>query len=233
MAMGVNPNDYKGQSKRGAANLIVDRAQENLDLISQVLEMSKRGQWNQNYYGEALTEIDSALRISMNSSLDQLGHIVPFLPGGAVRELEPPLVRRMRAAGCDQASEAFLEAFSTFGKSPKGALSLLRTCYESLAEDVIRLLGEQPPKRFFDKLLVLQQSGLLNSIDPRACSHCGRRNRDVELNLAYDHYNMLSHYGSHPGRLTDDETRTVFQSTTSVIELLVGRLEKRKPHPAS
>ena len=230
MRIGVDPKPIKQNemSKRSASAYILQNLPTGRgDLaIKVILEMAKRGAWDQDYSGEVYEKINPTMERTMRCQIDREGNVIPiFETALEITEKQTYIERKLEELGFDESLANYRDAFRTYKTSSKGSISLLRSTIESLTDEILNLRGIRLGRNQKDKLNQLKEIEVLKDIESPICQKCGHKKRDAEFNFAYDLYSLLSHYGSHSELITEDLANLLFTSTSTFIWFLIARCE--------
>lgn len=224
--IGVDTIDFEKKfSKRQACEYIIkNMPRDNGEIvIKSLIEMAKRGLWNKDYSEEILCEINPIMERTMNSRVNDAGQIIPIFPW---LEEEPNIIlERLKSFGFLQGLKNYKDALRTYKTSPKGSLSLLRSAFEGVVEDILRLKNVIPTNNQRENLAKLEELGILKELSNIECHQCHYRKRDHEFNYSYIVYGLLSHYGSHKELVTEELANFLFTSTSAFIWFLINRLK--------
>lgn len=219
--IGVDISSIPRSTKREVTKYIMDHTpNENAEItLKTLLEMSKRGPYDNNVSKEVVQELNPYLKQSMKCKIDENGNIVSIFP--LLDEESDIILQKLEQLGLSQGHSNYNSALSTFRTSPKGSLSLLRNAFEGITNEIIVREDGPLPTSFKDKLMRLQILRIIHTISTTD------RSRDSELNYAYDLYSLLSHYGSHPEEVDDTSAEHIFTSGSALILLIISRYKSR------
>jgi hypothetical protein len=193
--------------------------------ITTLLQMSKRGSYDEDFSKEVREGLSSILEKTMNYSIDEYGRVVRKFP--LLEEKGDIIASKLGEFRFSDSLKAYNDAFDVYGSSPKASLGLLRVAIENIIHDILKSLGSSTTNNQKENFKRLKELELIRELDSQECANCHHRKRDHEFNHAYTLYGLLSHYGSHKKQVTDDIADFLFTSTATLIWLLVIRYEKR------
>ena len=229
---GVDPTPIINKTgnfvKRDAAlyitmNLPEDREEQ---LIKVVLEMSQRGTYDENYQEETFNELNPIVQNTMGYRLEIDGNLIPiFDKSFKLEEQQNFIITKLTDLTFNDTKEHYQDSLRSFSVSPKGSMGVLRSCYETLVNNILISKGITPTANMKDNLQLLETLNILEQIDPISCERCGHKKRDNEFNFSYDLYGILSHYASHQEIITDEIASLLFPSVSSFIRFLLERYE--------
>lgn len=218
---------YEGMSsnEKAALYLIEHTGNPNL-LIETILDTAKRGGIGGKWHSEIYDELNSVMERTMQCRMDERGNIIPILDENLqISEKQTFIERKLEEFGFNKTLTNYRDALNTYKTSYKGSISLLRSTFESLVDEIIELMGEPLHSNQKDKLVQLEKLGFIKEIDTQQCQNCQHKKKDSEFNYSYDIYSLLSHYGSHKELLTEEVANFLFTSTLASIWLLINRYE--------
>ena len=220
---GMNPNE------KAALYLIEHTGNPNL-LIETILDIAKMDGIGGKWYTKIFTELNSIMERTMQCRMDkkELNIIPIFDENLQTSEKETYIERKLKVHGFNKTLINYKDALNTYKTSYKGSISLLRSTFESLVDEIITSKGESLKSNQKDKLAQLEKMEVLKEIDTQQCQKCQYKKKDSEFNYSYDIYSLLSHYGSHKELLTEDLANFLFTSTMAFLWFLINRYENRK-----
>jgi len=205
------------------ANLPKDREEQ---LIKVVLEMSKKGAGDSNCQDDIFEGLKPIVQDTMGYGLDINGNLIPiFDKSFNLEEQQNFIITKLDDFGFNIAKQHYQDALKTFGASPKGAMGVLRSSYETLVSEILDSEEITHKSNMKDNLLKLESINVIKEIDSTSCQKCGHRKRDNEFNFSYDLYGLLSHYASHQEIITDEIASMLFPSVSSFLRFLLQRYE--------
>jgi len=221
MALQALSDPYTGMSpQEKAAQYIVENTDNQDILIKTVFDAIKSRD------DEIYTELNSIMERTMQCRMDEELNVIPILePDLKIHEKETFIERKLKDFGFNKTLKNYKDAIKTYNTSYKGSISLLRSTFESLVDEIIESKGEQLKSNQKDKLLQLEKLGILKAIDNQECPKCHHKKKDSEFNYSYDIYSLLSHYGSHKELLTEELANFLFTSTLGFVWFLINRYE--------
>jgi hypothetical protein len=220
---GMNPNE------KAALYLIEHTGNPNL-LIETILDIAKMDGIGGKWYTKIFTELNSLMERTMQCRMDkkELNIIPIFDENLQTSEKETYIERKLKVHGFNKTLINYKDALNTYKTSYKGSISLLRSTFESLVDEIITSKGESLKSNQKDKLAQLEKMEIIKEIDTQQCQKCQYKKKDSEFNYSYDIYSLLSHYGSHKELLTEDLANFLFTSTMAFLWFLINRYENRK-----
>ena len=230
---GVNPSPIINKTgnfgKRDAALYIISNLPEDREeqLIKVVLEMSQRGTFDSNYQEETFNELNPIVQNTMGYRLEIDGNLIPiFDKSFKLEEQQNFIITKLTDFGFNDTKQHYQDSLRSFSASPKGSMGVLRSCYETLVNNIQISKGITPTGNMKDNLQSLETINILEQIDPTSCQKCGYKKRDNEFNFSYDLFGMLSHYASHQEIITEEIASLLFPSVSSFLRFLLKRYEK-------
>lgn len=230
---GVNPSPIINKTgnfgKRDAALYIISNLPEDREeqLIKVVLEMSQRGTFDSNYQEETFNELNPIVQNTMGYRLEIDGNLIPiFDKSFKLEEQQNFIITKLTDFGFNDTKQHYQDSLRSFSASPKGSMGVLRSCYETLVNNILISKGITPTGNMKDNLQSLETLNILEQIDPTSCQKCGYKKRDNEFNFSYDLFGMLSHYASHQEIITEEIASLLFPSVSSFLRFLLERYEK-------
>ena len=177
--------------KRDAALHIISNLPKDQEeqLIKAVLEMSKKGTWDNNYQEETFEKLNPIVKDTMGYRLEINGNLIPiFDKSFKLEEQQNFIIRKLTDLGFNDTKQHYQDSLRSFSASPKGSMGVLRSCYESLVNNLLILKGITPARNMKENLQSLETINILVQIDPTVCQRCGHKKKDNEFNLSYDLY---------------------------------------------
>jgi len=217
----------RGRSKRQACEYILNNIPKDTaeNVVSALVQMSKRGLWDHDYSKQILDEINPIMERTMNCKADDEGRITPIFP---LLKQEPDLiVKELNSLGFAKTSSSYDQASKIYRSSPKGTLGLLRAAIDSLTEEMLTSKGITPSANFKDRLTQFSKLGTLMTLSTTECVTCHHRKQDLEFNYSYVLWGLLSHYGSHTGLVDDSLANFIYTSTSAFLWFLINRYKSR------
>jgi len=159
-------------------------------------------------------------------TIDGDGNLIPITePTKEFVEKRTYIEEKLGDFGFNETLANYKDALKTYKTTYKGSISLLRSTFESLVDEIIESKEEPLKSNQKDKLAQLEQLGIIKEIDTQECPKCHHKKKDNEFNYSYDIYSLLSHYGSHAELITDEVANFLFTSTIAFIWFLINRYE--------
>jgi len=206
---------------------IVENAQDEDRLIETILDIAKRDGIGGKWYTKIFTELNSLMERTMQCRIDKKQNIIPIFDENLqIYEKETFIEKKLEEFGFNKTLTNYKSALKTYPINYKGSISLFRSTFECLVDDIITSKGEPLKSNQKDKLAQLEELGIIKEIDTQYCKQCQYKKRDSEFNYSYDIYSLLSHYGSHKELLTEELANFLFTSTLAFIWFLINRYEK-------
>ena len=204
---------YTGMSpQENAAQYIVENTDNPDILIKTVFDA------NTSRDDEIYTELNSIMERTMQCRMDEKGNISPILDENLqILEKETFIEKKLEEFEFAKTLANYKSAIKIYKTDYKGAISLLRSTFESLVDEIIESEGETLKNNQKDKIAQLTNWEILKKID-----------RDNEVEHSYRIFGLLSHYGSHTELITEEEANFLFISTLAFIWFLIKRYENRK-----
>ncbi len=197
-------------------------------LIETVLDMAKKGLGGK-WFNIIYPELNSIMERTMQCRIGAEWNITPIFDENIqTSEKQTFIEKKLEEFEFTNTLENYKDALNTYKTSYKGSISLLRSTFESLVDEIIKSEGETLKSTQKDKLAQLEKIGIIKEIDTQHCQKCQYRKKDSEFNYSYDVYSLLSHYGSHKELLTEDLANFLFTSTMAFLWFLINRYENRK-----
>jgi hypothetical protein len=225
MAMQALSDPYTGMSpQEKAAQYIVENTGNQDILIKTVFDAIKSRD------DEIYTELNSIMERTMQCRMDEKWDIIPiFDPILQISEKRVYTERKLEEFGFNTTLTNYKSALKTYQIDYKGSISLFRSTFESLVDEIIISKGEILKSNVFkDKLIQLKKLGIIKEIkeiDTQQCQRCQYKKKDSEFNYSYDIYSLLSHYGPHPRLITKEVANFLFTSTLVFVWFLINRYE--------
>ena len=180
-------------------------------------------------FSTKIKKLNSTMGKTMQRQIDKEGNIIPVFDYDLkIIEKETYIERKLKEFGFNKTLTNYRDALNTYKTSFKGSISLLRSTFESLADEIIRSKGKTSKNSQKDKLIQLKELGILKEIDAQECLKCHYKKRDGEFNYSYDIYSLLSHYGSHKELMTEELANFLFTSTLTFFWFLINRYENNR-----
>jgi len=171
-------------------------------------------------------ELKNIIEISTLHTIDGDGNLIPITePTKEFVEKRTYIEEKLGDFGFNETLANYKDALKTYKTTYKGSISLLRSTFESLVDEIIESKEEPLKSNQKDKLAQLEQLGIIKEIDTQECPKCHHKKKDNEFNHSYDIYSLLSHYGSHAELITDEVANFLFTSTIAFIWFLINRYE--------
>jgi len=217
MAMQALSDPYTGMSpQEKAAQYIVENTDNQDILIKTVFDAIKSRD------DEIYTELNSIMERTMQCRMDEKWDIIHiFDPILQISEKRVYTERKLEEFGFNTTLTNYKSALKTYQIDYKGSISLFRSTFESLVDEIIISKGETLKSNMFkDKLIKLQKLGIIKEIDTQQCQRCQYKKKDSEFNYSYDIYSLLSHYGSHPRLIYSTPSQIeLFQTSENVVRV--------------
>jgi len=219
MKVGLDPEEIESlsysdpfgiQHNEDSAMYIVENAEDSGLLIKAVFDAVGRLHFDKIY-----TELNSIVERTMHARMDGELNVIPILePNLKILEKETYIERKLKDFGFDKTLANYKSAIKTYKTDYKGSISLLRSTFESLVDEIIESKGEPLKGNRKDKIVQLTNWEILKKIE-----------RDNEVEHSYRIFGLLSHYGSHTEPITEEEANFLFISTLAFIWFLINRYE--------
>jgi hypothetical protein len=218
-----NPKYDPNFRKRTAANYIMRSTTEDGEIILiTLMRKAENATFDNDQREELMNEINPLLERTIQGDIDIDGNINYIF--NDLHGLETQLPLKLKELGFDTEAENYKNAYITYTGNRKGAIATVRTVFQGVVETILEKHNANQTTNMKDHLSRLKNLGILKETGiPDRCPDCGIDNGDLELNGAYNLYQQLSYYGSHPAELTDETADYLFSSTTSLINLLITR----------
>jgi hypothetical protein len=230
ITLAFHQNPYEGMSPNEKAALyIIENADNQNILIETVLDIAKKEKISGTEDAEIYHELNSLMERTMQCRMDQERNIIPIFDSSLqISEKQIFIEKKLAELRFNTTLTNYKDALNTYKTSYKGSISLLRSTFESLVEEIIAskvvtLRGNQK-----ENLAQLEKLGIIKEIDTQQCQKCQYKKRDSEFNYSYDIYSLLSHYGSHKELLTEELANFLFTSTTAFLWFLINRYENKE-----
>lgn len=230
MKVGLDPEEIESlsysdsfgiQHNEDSAMYIVENAEDSGLLIKAVFGAVER-----LHFDEIYTELNSIMERTMQCRMDGELNVIPILePNLKILEKETYIERKLKDFGFTKALTNYKSAIKTYKTDYKGSISLLRSTFESLVDEIIESKGESLKSNQKDKLAQLEEFGIIKEIDTQHCKQCQYKKRDSEFNYSYDIYSLLSHFGAHSELIKKELANFLFTSTLAFIWFLINRYE--------
>ena len=205
---GMNPNE------KAALHLIEHTGNPNL-LIETVLDMAKREKIGGKWFTKIYVELNSIMERTMQCRMDEELNIIPILDENLqTTEKETYIEKKLEEFGFDKTLANYKSALKTYKTDYKGSISLLRSTFESLVDEIIVSKGEPLKGTRKDRLVQLTNWEIFKKIE-----------KDNEVEHSYRIFGLLSHYGSHTELIAEEEANFLFTSTMAFIWFLINRYE--------
>jgi hypothetical protein len=193
MKLGLNPQKIESLSyvdpfgiphNENSAMYIVENAKDSGLLIRAVLGAVERLHFDKIY-----AELNSIMERTMQCRMDTELNVIPILePNLKILEKETFIGRKLKNLGFNTTLTNYEDAIKTYKTSYKGSISLLRSTFESLVDEIILSTGELLKSNQKDKLSQLENFGIIEEIGNQQCNQCQYKKRDSEFNYSYDIY---------------------------------------------
>lgn len=224
--IGIDTKDLqeREKTKRNALQYIFSNApKDNTELvIATFISMSKFGTYDNDFSAQVISEINPILEKTMSVKTDITGRLIPVFP--LLKQKPEMIVARLTSLGFPKSSSFYDQASKAYNISPKGAVSLLRSTFESLIDEVLTSKGVTTSSSYKEKLTQITNLGVLRTLSTTDCTRCHHRREDNEFNLSYDLFGIISYYGSHIGEVDDVVGNFLFSTASSYIWFLLDRL---------
>lgn len=209
---------------------IIENADNQDILIETVLDIAKREKIGGKGYTKIFAELNSLMERTMQCRMDEKWDIIPiFDPILQISEKRVYTERKLEEFGFNKTLTNYKSALKTYQIDYKGSISLFRSTFESLVDEIIISKGETLKSNVFrDKLIQLEKLGIIKEIDNQDCLKCLYRKKDSEFNYSYAIYSLLSHYGPHPTLITKEVANFLFTSTLVFVWFLINRYENKE-----
>lgn len=224
----IHDDPYEGMNSNEKAALhIVEYTGNPNHLIETVLDMAKREKIGEKWYNEIYVELNSLMERTMQCRIGAEGNIIQIFDENLqTSEKETFIEKKLEEFGFDKTLTNYKSALKTYPIDYKGSISLFRSTFESLVNEIIISKGKVLKSNVFkDKLIQLEKLGIIKGIDNQECIKCPYRKKDSEFNYSYAIYSLLSHYGPHPDLITEEVANFLFTSTLAFIWFLINRYE--------
>ena len=228
ITLAFHQDPYEGMSPDEKAALYIIENADNQDLlIETVLDTAKREKIGGKGYTKIFTELNSLMERTMQCRMDKKElNITPIFDKNLqISEKETFIEKKLEEFGFAKTLANYKDALKTYKTSYKGSISLLRSTFESLVEEIITSKGEILTSNQKGKLAQLEKLRIIKEIDTQQCQKCQYKKKDSEFNYSYDIYSLLSHYGSHKELLTEELANFLFTSTLGFVWFLINRYE--------
>ena len=198
-----------------AALHIVEYAKNPNLLIETVLDMAKREKIGGKWFTIIYPELNSLMERTMQCRIGAEWNIIPiFNENLQISEKETFIEKKLEEFGFDKTLTNYKSALKTYPIDYKGSISLFRSTFESLVDDIIESTGETLKSNQKDKLAQLKKLGILKEVE-----------KDNEVEYSYKIFGLLSHYGPHKELITEEVANFLFTSTLAFIWFLINRYE--------
>jgi len=216
ITLAFHQDPYEGMSPDEKAALYIIENADNQDLlIETVLDMTKREKIGGKGYTKIFVELNSLMERTMQCRMDKKLNIIPiFNENLQISEKETFIEKKLEEFGFNKTLTNYKSAIKTYKTDYKGSISLLRSTFESLVDEIIESKGEPLRGTRKDKLVQLTNWGILKKIK-----------KDNEVEHSYRIFGLLSHYGSHTELIVEEEANFLFTSTIAFIWFLINRYE--------
>jgi len=198
-----------------AALHIVEYAKNPNLLIEIVLDIAKWEKIGGKGYTEIYRELNSLMERTMQCRMDEEWNIIPIFDSSLqISEKQTFIEKKSAEFRFNTTLTNYKEAVKAYNTFPKGSISVLRSTFESLVDDIIESTGEQLNGDQWAKLEQLKKLGILKEIK-----------KDNEVEYSYKIFGLLSHYGAHKELITEEVANFLFTSTIAFIWFLINRYE--------
>ena len=217
ITLAFHQDPYEGLSpNERAAAYIVNTGNQYL-LIETVLDVAKRKkQLGGERYSKIFAKLNSIMERTMQCRINKEGDIIPiFGPSLEIIEKQTYIEKKLEEFEFAKTLANYKSAIKTYKTDYKGSISLLRSTFESLVDEIIESKEEPLKGSRKDKLAQLTNRGIFKKIE-----------KDNEVEHSYRIFSLLSHYGSHSALVTEEEANFLFTSTLAFIWFLINRYEK-------
>ena len=213
----IHDDPYEGMNsnEKAALHLIEHTGNPNL-LIETVLDMAKREKIGGKWYNEIYDELNSIMERTMQCRMGEEWNIIPIFDENLqIIEKEAFIEKKLKELGFKKTLTNYKSALKTYPIDYKGSISLFRSTFESLVDDIIESKGEPLKSKLQnEKLAQLKKWGILKEIE-----------KDNEFAYSYKLFGLLSHYGPHKELITEEVANFLFTSTIAFIWFLINRYE--------
>lgn len=215
----IHDDPYEGMNSNEKAALhIVEYTDNPNHLIETVLDMAKREKIGGKWYNEIYVELNSLMERTMQCRIGAEGNIIRIFDENLqTSEKETFIEKKLEEFEFAKTLANYKSAIKIYKTDYKGAISLLRSTFESLVDEIIESNGEPLKGNRKAKIVQLTNWEILKKIE-----------RDNEVEHSYRIFGLLSHYGSHTEPITEEEANFLFISTLAFIWFLIKRYENRK-----
>jgi len=220
----LDPNE--GVNRDKAAIYILENS-DNQDLLMEtVFDIAKRTKLGGKDDTEIYTELNPIIERTMQCRINKKGDIIPiFDPILGITDKLTYIEKKLEEFGFTKTLTHYNSALKTYKVHYKSSISLLRSTFESLVDEILASIGEPLGSNQKEKIAQLEKLEIIKEIDTQECQKCHHKKRDSEFNYSYDMWSLLSHYGPHLGSVAEEEANFLFTSTLAFIWFLINRYE--------
>ena len=208
---------YEGMSPNEKAALYIVEKTDNQDLVIEtVLDIAKREKIGGKEDTEIYHELNSLMERTMQCRMDEKWKIISIFDSSLqISEKQTFIEKKLAEFRFNTTLTNYNEAVKAYNTFPKGSISVLRSTFESLVDDIIESAGEPLNGDLRAKLGQLKKLGILKEIK-----------KDNEVEYSYKIFGLLSHYGAHKELITEEVANFLFTSTIAFLWFLINRYEK-------
>ncbi|MCK4736312.1 MAG: hypothetical protein KAT65_27920, partial [Methanophagales archaeon] len=208
---------YEGMSPNEKAALYIVEKTDNQDLVIEtVLDIAKREKIGGKEDTEIYHELNSLMERTMQCRMDEKWKIISIFDSSLqISEKQTFIEKKLAEFRFNTTLTNYNEAVKAYNTFPKGSISVLRSTFESLVDDIIESAGEPLNGDLRAKLGQLKKLGILKEIK-----------NDNEVEYSYKIFGLLSHYGAHKELITEEVANFLFTSTIAFLWFLINRYEK-------
>ena len=217
ITLAFHQDPYEGMSPDEKAALYIIENADNQDiLIETVFDIAKREKMGGKEDTEIYRELNSLMERTMQCRMDEEWNIIPIFDSSLqISEKQTFIEKKLAEFRFNTTLTNYNEAVKAYNTFPKGSISVLRSTFESLVDDIIESTGEPLNGDQRVKLGQLKKLGFLKEIK-----------KDNEVEYSYKIFGLLSHYGAHKELITEEVANFLFTSTIAFLWFLINRYEK-------
>jgi len=200
----------------------VDILIKNIYLKLYELRNNSRDASRRNYLHQKFFLLKDLVRTTLNLELTDNGKVQPIFPDDIQTTQRLYIETQLQNLGFISALSDLQQAFQIFFASGRGALDLLRSSFENIVKEIIHNLTSRTFSNFRTYLDQLRVNNIL-------IHHPSNPHPDIEANISYNLYSLLSVYGSHGTHSDNDMYYILFIETIGWIYLILKRYEAVPP----
>ncbi len=182
------------------------------------LHSKSRDDPTRNYLSQKYDVLKDLIRTTLNLEITDNGEVQPIFPDDVQTKQRLYIETQLQNLGFTSPLSDLQQAFQIFFASGRGALDLLRSSFENLVKEIIHNLTSSTFSNFRTYLVQLRVKNVL-------IHHPSNSYPDIEADISYNLYSLLSVYGAHGTHSDNDMYYILFIETIGWIYLILKRYE--------